>query len=555
MNEANELHLDKAANSASFIGQELRGGRYLIEEKIAQGGSAWLFRAVHRSLQEPMALKLLYPQFLDNPIIRNRFLEEARIQFRLKHQHIVHITDVIDEKHCLGIVMEWVEGEDLRTLLRRLSRPLQTDEIEALLFPILRALHFVHRTGLVHRDIKPANILVAHDGNQYIPKLTDFGIAKMLAEEGQTVTGSTLGTVTYMAPEQINDAKHVTPQADIYSVGVMLFQLLTGQVPFSGNPQQQLIKHLKDRPPTPSSIRPEISPELDRLVLWCMEKEPMDRPKDCGVLLTELFSVLGGRIRMPTAEQIDAKEEPRAKKDSALNSELEFLLDHIMDSPEDEPPTFISPEQGASIRESARLGRVDIERRPASQVQGGHLLKKDVASRTEGAKESSSTFSLRPQAKPNTPISMTPKGYNEQHVSPSENQDLKQMIWIALGVVVLGVVIGGSSWFFLSQKKERNPVSPPASRRSRATQQSMQRVCFKVRPSKKYFFFKFGSKSAIKRGSFCRNILTGTVISLKREQYYPCSFELPVGVQTLKLNILQKKSTRQIPTSSYCYTP
>lgn len=278
---------------AALEGQVLKN-HYRIEQLVARGGMAWLYRATHLILQEPMAVKLLYPQLSENPKIRNRFIEEAKIQFRLKHPHIVQVTDVIQERGMLGSVMEWVDGEDAKQYIKRQTGPLQLPAVWAIVEPILHALHYAHELGLVHRDIKPANILLHWQGTRMTPKLSDFGIAKIAsdAQEGQTATGATLGTMEYMAPEQIRDSKRVDLRADIYSVGVMLYQMVTGYLPFVGGPEVLLYKQLYESPTSPRSYVPDLPVRLEEIILRCLNKTLEERFQNCMELSLALSSLV-----------------------------------------------------------------------------------------------------------------------------------------------------------------------------------------------------------------------------------------------------------------------
>lgn len=285
-------------NDAFSLGMALEGQilkeHYRIDQLVARGGMAWLYRTTHLILQETMAVKLLYPQLAENPKIRSRFIEEAKIQFRLKHPHIVQVTDVIQERGMLGSVMEWIEGEDAKQYMKRHPGPLSLTDLWQIIGPILDALHYAHNMGLVHRDIKPANILLHWQGSRITPKLSDFGIAKLAADtkEAQTATGATLGTMEYMAPEQIRDSKRVDLRADIYSIGIMLYQMTTGYLPFVGGPEVLLYKQIYESPTPPRSYVTTLPTRLEEIILRCLNKEVETRFQSCMELSSALSSLV-----------------------------------------------------------------------------------------------------------------------------------------------------------------------------------------------------------------------------------------------------------------------
>ena len=270
---------------ASLVGKIIKG-QYRIIDRVGKGGMAWIYRAQHLTLREFIAIKILFPHLIEEPELCQRFLEEAQIQFKLKHPNIVAVTDVITEGPLVGIVLEWINGHDLKIGLRRNKKPLTAVQTYALMNPILEAICYAHEKGIVHRDIKPANILFKHDGARVLPKVADFGIAKLLNEaDSHTATGSMMGTLEYMSPEQIRDSKAVDQRSDIYSLGVMMYRIASGKLPFRDKNSLNLMRlHEQAIPDLPSRWNQEISPELDELLLRCLEKEPDKRFQTCGEL-------------------------------------------------------------------------------------------------------------------------------------------------------------------------------------------------------------------------------------------------------------------------------
>ena len=205
---------------------------YTIKSELGQGGMATVYLAEHKTLGLPVAVKVLAKEFAHNENIRKRFLAEARNMFKMSHPNIIKVSDLIDEGDTVAFVMEYIEGDTLKDYLERKGK-LNDDEIKAIFTQILAAVGYVHEQGLIHRDIKPSNFMINPKGQV---KLLDFGIAKNTdtnsAEYTQTNTSQQMGTPMYMSPEQVNETKSVTRQSDIYSLGVVLWQMVMGQKPY-----------------------------------------------------------------------------------------------------------------------------------------------------------------------------------------------------------------------------------------------------------------------------------------------------------------------------------
>jgi serine/threonine protein kinase len=261
-----------------LLGQVVQG-HYRILQRVAKGGMAWIYRAEHTTLRNDLAIKILFPQLLEEPELCERFLEEARIQFTLKHPNIVQVTDVISERGLVGIVLEWINGRDLRYWLKQHRQPFTPFQIREVMMPVVDAVGYAHEKGIVHRDLKPGNIIFHHEGKRITAKVADFGIAKMLDEvDSQTKTGTMMGTLQYMSPEQIRDSKYVDQRSDIYSLGVILFRMATARLPFREKNALALMRqHEMVKPPRPSDLVPPIPAELDAIILRCLEKRPEDR--------------------------------------------------------------------------------------------------------------------------------------------------------------------------------------------------------------------------------------------------------------------------------------
>ncbi len=274
-------------------------GRYRLERRVGEGGMAEVYLAHDELLDRPVAVKVLRQALAQDRVLRERFVREAQAAARLEHPHIVGVYDLGEWGGRPFLVMEWVDGPSLATLIRERG-PLPVPLACELGAQIASALAYAHGRGLIHRDVKPHNILLKADGDRWEAKLADFGLAKVLSATSLTLTQEVFGTPQYVAPEVVR-GERVTPAADLYSLGVVLFEMLTAQTPFAGeNPAEVAFKHLSASPPPPSRLNPRVPPSLDRLVLQLLAKNPADRPQRAG----EVVSVLEALARLdqvPTA--------------------------------------------------------------------------------------------------------------------------------------------------------------------------------------------------------------------------------------------------------------
>jgi serine/threonine-protein kinase len=254
---------------------DLVAGRYELEELVGSGGMSSVYRAHDRLLERNVALKILHPQFGEDGEYVERFRREAQLVAQLSsHPHIVTVIDRGEDDGRQFIVFEHVDGENLKELLER-TGPLPARRAAELGAEIADALGFAHEHGLVHRDVKPQNVLLTPDDDA---KVTDFGIARSLdVDRGVTQTGTVLGTSTYLSPEQAS-GQPVTPATDVYSLGVVLYELLTGEVPFPGeNFVAVAMKHVNEPPPSLLERRPDLPLRLVRAVERALEKDPARR--------------------------------------------------------------------------------------------------------------------------------------------------------------------------------------------------------------------------------------------------------------------------------------
>jgi serine/threonine-protein kinase len=251
--------------------------RYELVEELGRGAMGIVYRARDNELEEFVALKILPDNLSQNPEAVQRFRAEARAARRLAHPNIVRIHDIGEEQGRKYISMEFVKGSDLKRLLRQ-QRKLDIDKAVSIILPICDALDYAHRQGIVHRDIKPANIMLTEDG---VAKLSDFGIAKALELTGETKTGAIIGTPLYMSPEQVQ-GRPVDHRADIYSLGIMFYELLAGKPPFTEG--DIAYQHCR----VPARPIPGIPDELNAIILKCIEKDREQRWASAGELAQAL---------------------------------------------------------------------------------------------------------------------------------------------------------------------------------------------------------------------------------------------------------------------------
>jgi eukaryotic-like serine/threonine-protein kinase len=265
--------------------------RYQIQEPIGHGGMATIYRGRDMRMDRVVAIKVLGEVYNTDLKFVARFKREAKAASALQHPNIVQVYDYRETNGIYYIVMELVEGSDLSRYLR--SRGV-LDEDRALIIAhdIALGLSAAHRRGIVHRDVKPKNVLVGRDGTI---KLTDFGIASVyqyMNAERLTTTGMTLGTVEYYAPEQAQ-GEIVSPAADVYALGVVLYEMLTGRTPFNGDtPVAVAMRHIQEQPTPPGQFNPSIPAALEEIILRCLEKVPERRFRD-GSQLAQALGMLG----------------------------------------------------------------------------------------------------------------------------------------------------------------------------------------------------------------------------------------------------------------------
>jgi len=267
-------------------------GRYELSHLVARGGMAEVYRAHDRLLDRPVALKVLFPELSVDRAFVERFRREAQAAANLSHPNIVPVFDWGEDGGTYFIVMEFIDGRALSSILRS-AGPMHPDRAAEIGADVAIALAYAHRHGVIHRDVKPGNVLITEDG---IVKVTDFGIARAInTEESLTQTGAVMGTATYFSPEQA-EGMGVDARSDIYSLGVVLFEMVTGRPPFMGDtPVAVASKHVRENPPTPREINPSVPPDLEAIILKCLAKSPEYRYATGDDLRVDLLRFREGR--------------------------------------------------------------------------------------------------------------------------------------------------------------------------------------------------------------------------------------------------------------------
>jgi len=261
-------------------------GRYQVRSRIARGGMATVYLATDLRLERRVAIKIMHGHLADDNTFKTRFVQEARSAARLSHPNVVNVYDQGQDSDMAYLVMEYLPGITLRDLLKDYTK-LTPEQSVDIMDAVLSGLASAHKAGIVHRDLKPENVLLADDGRI---KLGDFGLAR--AASANTSTGQALlGTIAYLSPELVTRGV-ADARSDIYAVGIMLYEMLTGEQPYVGEaPMQIAYQHANDTVPTPSSKQPSVPAELDELVLWATARDPEERPADARAMLEQLRAI------------------------------------------------------------------------------------------------------------------------------------------------------------------------------------------------------------------------------------------------------------------------
>ncbi|MEK6336146.1 MAG: protein kinase [Acidobacteriota bacterium] len=303
-------------------------GKYRLDERLGGGGMGTVYRATHLLIERPVAVKVLSQRFVGDETAQQRFRREARAAGRMQHPNAVMVNDFgATSDGYLYIVMELLEGLTLRDLLAR-EGPLDPARAVSIMLQASAAVGAAHDAKLIHRDLKPANIFIEQRANMAsVVKVLDFGVAKFIVEEHDdddfntlTQVGAVIGTPRYMSPEQCSGIAHLTPASDVYSLGIILYEMLSGAVPFiADTPLALALKHVSEAPRNLRETAPGVPDDLERVVTHALTKNPTDRPADANEFRTELHE---------TAERLGLEHS-----DSTLAPSLEALRHAGTESP------------------------------------------------------------------------------------------------------------------------------------------------------------------------------------------------------------------------------
>ena len=294
-------------------------GRYEIIEELGKGGMGRVYRVSDKKLDEEAALKLIKPEIASDKKTVERFKREIKLARKISHKNVGRVHELMDEKGIHFITMEYVSGQDLKGLIKQ-SAPLSVARTIMVAKQICEGLIEAHRMGIVHRDLKPSNIMIDREGDI---KIMDFGIARSLKGKGITGAGVMIGTPEYMSPEQV-EAKDTDQRSDIYSLGIILYEMATGKLPFEADtPFAVGIKQKSEAPKDPKEFNPQISDDLNQVILKCLEKEKENRYQSVNEVRSELENIEKG---IPTTEKEKIKRKPVTSKEITVTFGRRWMM-------------------------------------------------------------------------------------------------------------------------------------------------------------------------------------------------------------------------------------
>jgi serine/threonine-protein kinase len=399
-----------------LVGRTLEG-RYRLLERIARGGMSTVYAAVDERLDRYVAVKVMSSALSADPAFSDRFAREARAAARLAHLNTVSVydqgQDISSDGHHVFLVMELVEGRTLRELLREKHR-LDPAEAVSIMEPVLSALAAAHRAGLVHRDIKPENILLSDDG---VVKVADFGLARAVeSDASSTRTGLMMGTVAYCAPEQIAKGQ-ADQRSDVYSAGIVFFELLTGQPPYRGETAMNVAyQHVHSRVPAPSSKVRGIPSEIDELIVMATDSDPAGRPADAGAFLAEVAD-MRTTLKLPV---VAVPARPRRAREAGRESARHATPDRTTTD---------------VIRQAAGTHSTTVVPQPGGV--GGRAL-------------------MRNEDGPPPPVVVPPPKQPRRSLTAKQRQRRRAII-VVVALMLAGLAAGYGAWYFFAGRYAKVP--------------------------------------------------------------------------------------------------
>ena len=328
--------------------------RYEVIEDLGRGGMARVYKAFDKEIEEKVALKLLKPDIVADERTIKRFRNELKFARRIAHKNVCRMYDLSKEGGTYFITMEYVPGEDLKSSIKRMG-PLSSGKAIFIAKQVCEGLAEAHRLGVIHRDLKPQNIMIDREGNA---RIMDFGIARSIKAKGITEEGMMIGTPDYMSPEQA-EGREIDHCSDIYSLGVILYEMVTGTIPFEGDtPISIAIKHKTDKPRDPREINSQISGDLSSLILKCMEKKKENRYQKVEEILSELIKIEKG---IPTTKKVLPKKKPEEEKMAEMKRKRSIAVLPFADlSPKKDQEYFCDGMTDAIIGKLSQLEKLKV---------------------------------------------------------------------------------------------------------------------------------------------------------------------------------------------------
>ncbi|GAC1596587.1 MAG: Stk1 family PASTA domain-containing Ser/Thr kinase [Pseudarthrobacter sp.] len=409
--------------------------RYAVRSKLARGGMSTVYLATDLRLERDVALKVLHPHLAMDETFLDRLGREAKAAAKLSHPHVVGVLDQGNDGVTAYLVMEYIKGHTLRDVIRS-KGALPPRLALALIDPVVEGLGEAHAAGLIHRDVKPENVLIADDGRI---KIGDFGLARAVTTS--TSTGALIGTVGYLSPELVL-GKAADARSDIYSVGIMLYEMLTGQQPFDGEvPIQVAYKHVNETVGPPSALVPGLAAEMDELVQWCTANDPENRPVDGRALLQELRHI----------------------RTNLTNAELDLRPPAAVPAGQPNPTEIIARTNNATAVLSSSLGpsRPQQPSRPPHAAAPPHALYPPDDLYPSDPRQIQYEQDFRSQAEPPVPLSKRAqrkidredeKARSRAAATPVRslregNPRRRGILWV-IALIIIALLATGAGWFF-----------------------------------------------------------------------------------------------------------